>query len=111
MQTSEHAINDYSASMNSPARTIRIDHVLREKIASGKKLTLGDLGDLQQDVVDIIAQRMLPKIVEIIKVDGMQGMSEADKFSVEEMLDILNGWDGSFDKKSVAATVYNRWNI
>lgn len=55
MQTSDHAVNDYSASMNSPARTLRIDAVLREKIASGKKLTLAEMGELQQDVIDIIA--------------------------------------------------------
>jgi acyl-homoserine lactone acylase PvdQ len=27
------------------------------------------------------------------------------------MLEILSGWNASFDKTSVGATVYNRWNI
>lgn len=110
MQTSGHVANDYSASMNSPARTLRIDAVLREKIASGKKLKLKDLGDLQQDVIDIIAEQITPKVLEIIK--GAKKDLTADQVkSVDEMVAILSGWDGSFDLESVPATLYTRWKI
>ena len=64
-QTSDHAVNDIGATTNCPGRVLRIDEVLREGIASGKKFTLADMGALQQDVVDVVARRMTPKIVEI----------------------------------------------
>jgi len=46
-QTSDHAINDYGAASNSPGRTLRIDEILREGVASGKKFTLADMGAIQ----------------------------------------------------------------
>ena len=39
-QTSDHAISDLGASINSPGRILRIDEVLREGIASGKKFRI-----------------------------------------------------------------------
>lgn len=42
-QTSDHAIHDYGASINAPGRTLRLDELLREGIASGKKFTLEDM--------------------------------------------------------------------
>jgi len=42
-QTSDHAINDYGASSNSPGRTLRIDELLKEGVASGKKYTIADI--------------------------------------------------------------------
>lgn len=66
-QTSDNAINDYGASINSHARVVRIDEILREGIAAGKKFTIEDMGAIQQDVVDVIARRMNPLIIEIIE--------------------------------------------
>ncbi len=64
-QTSDNAINDYGASSNSPGRTLRIDEILKEATEAGKKLSLADLGAIQQDVTDVIARRMTPKILRI----------------------------------------------
>ena len=46
-QTSDHAIHDFGASINSPGRILRIDEVLREGIANGKKFKIQDMGALQ----------------------------------------------------------------
>ena len=64
-QTSDHAITDYGASQNSPGRTLRVDEILREGIAAGKKFALKDMTQMQLDVVDVVARRVTPKIVEI----------------------------------------------
>ena len=64
-QTSDHAKNDYGATANSTGRTLRIDEILREGTTSGKKFTLASVGAIQQDVIDVIARRVTPKIVEI----------------------------------------------
>ena len=42
-QTSDHAKTDYGASQNSPGRTLRVDEMLREGIAAGKKFSLKDM--------------------------------------------------------------------
>lgn len=65
-QTSDHAKLDLGASQNSPARVLRIDEILRQGIESGKKFTLAEMGAIQQDVVDVIARRVTPKIVDIL---------------------------------------------
>ena len=46
-QTSDHAMNDLGATVNCPARTLRIDEMLREGIAVGKKFTLEDMAAIQ----------------------------------------------------------------
>ena len=46
-QTSDHAINDYGASINSPGRVLRINEMLSEGVNSGKKFTLADMGAIQ----------------------------------------------------------------
>ena len=46
-QTSDHAMNDLGATVNCPARTLRIDEILREGIADGKKFTLEDMAAIQ----------------------------------------------------------------
>ena len=66
-QTSDHSISDIGASINSPGRILRIDEILSEGIASGKKFKLEDMAAIQQDVTDVVARRMVALIVEIAK--------------------------------------------
>ena len=53
--------------MNSPGRSLRIDEMLKEWTTSGRKISLEDLGAVQQDVTDVIARRMTPLILSISK--------------------------------------------
>lgn len=46
-QTTDNALNDYGATVNSPGRSIRIDEMLKEWTTSGKKMSLADLGAVQ----------------------------------------------------------------
>ena len=46
-QTTDNATTDIGAAANSPGRILRIDEMLREGIASGKKFTLEDMGAIQ----------------------------------------------------------------
>ena len=66
-QTSDFAIDDYGAQINNPGRVLRIDEMLKELTTSGKKVTLADLGKIQQDVTDVIARRMTPVIFDLAK--------------------------------------------
>ena len=65
---------------------------------------------LQQDVIDIIARRITPRIIKIAS-EVTQYLSKDQNVSLEEMLEILAVWNASFDKKSVGASVYTRWSI
>ena len=107
-QTSDHARLDHGASVNSPARMIRIDEVLRDGIANGRKFTLEDMGAIQQDVVDVVARRMAPKIASISQ-DVSHHLTKEQKNQLEEMLQILAPWEGSFDESSIGASVYSKW--
>jgi len=51
-------------------RAQRIDEALRELIASGKKMTLKDVGDIQQDYVDVQARELAPKVSKIAQKMG-----------------------------------------
>ena len=90
-QTSDHAKFDYGATVNSPARMIRIDEMLREGIESGKKFTLKDMGDIQQDVVDVVARRMTPMVISICS-DVRHHLTSEQKVKIDEMVSILSTW-------------------
>lgn len=49
----------------SPARSVRIDELIRERIASGKKFSAQDMIEIQHDLTDVFARRMLPNVVKL----------------------------------------------
>lgn len=53
---------------------------------------------------------MNPKIIDITQ-EVLHHLNDAQKKDLEEMLEILRPWEGSFDKESVGASVYQRWYI
>lgn len=60
----------------SPARSVRIDELIRQGIASGKKFTAQDMVEIQHDLTDVFARRMLPNVVklaETAKIDLPSG--------------------------------------
>ena len=66
-QTSDYAINDYGATINTPGRVLRITERMQELVSSGKKVILSDLADLQQDVIDVIARRMVKVLLSVVE--------------------------------------------
>ena len=85
--------------------------MLREGIAAGKKFKLSDMIEMQLDVVDVIARRVTPKLVQICQTDAKRLIPSQSHAELDKMLDILRDWPGSFDMESVAATLYTRWYI
>ena len=109
-QTSDHAKLDTGAAVNTLARSLRINEMISEGINSGKKLTLADMGAIQQDVVDVFARDLTPKIVDIIRGHKDELTSNQLK-ELAPVLSILEAWNGSFDETSVAASIYMKWYI
>ena len=69
-QASDHASYDYGATTLVTGRSIRIDELIREGIADGKKFTPEDMIAYQLDNVDVFARNMRPYVVRI--VDSMK---------------------------------------
>ena len=72
---------------------------LVEVLSSGKKMTLADLTDLQQDVLSIPARQLVPLL------DGLSSSSAKVKRAVEILLD----WDFRLTPDSAAAAIYVSW--
>ena len=53
---------------------------------------------------------MTPKILDIVK-DVEHHLTEPQRKSIQKLTEILSGWKGTFEKESVAATVYMRFHI
>jgi len=92
-------------------RSRRIDEIIREKIASGEKMTVEDNAAIQQDVMDVQAREVLPDVVAIAR--AMLGELEGgeQRSGAAKQINLLNGWDATFTKESVAATVYMFWTV
>jgi len=92
-------------------RSRRIDEIIRAKIASGEKMTVEDNAAIQQDVMDVQAREVLPDVVAIAR--AMLGELEGgeQRAGAAKQINLLNGWDATFTKESVAATVYMFWTV
>ena len=67
--------------------------------------------EMQLDVVDVVARRVTPKLVQICQTDAKGLIPSQSQADLDKMLGILSDWPGSFDMDSVAATLYTRWYI
>lgn len=95
-QTYKHFISDDWAP---PERAARIRMLLNEKYQTGKGLSIEDNQKIQADVVSLSAQKLLPLLTAITVTDPKK----------RRAVELLLAWDGSMNKESVAASIYNTW--
>lgn len=82
-----------------PERAARIESLLRETYARSGRIRLEDNKPIQADVVSLTAKKLLPLLTAVKPADARQ----------RRALDLLRAWDGSMDKESAAASVFNGW--
>ena len=81
-------------------------------VESGKKITLDDMKALQLDVVDVYARELAQRVIQMVKDVVDSGVLKGNEVKeLEEMVRFFDGWDGSHDKESLAASVFERWHI
>lgn len=82
-----------------PERALRIRQRLLESVNNDKKIafTLNEV--IQSDVVSLTAQKLLPELLRITPETASQ----------KRALEMLAQWQGSMDKNSVEASIYNTW--
>ena len=80
------------------ADAFRGDRV-REVLAQGKKFTMKEMGDLQNDYLALPARKLLPYLTENTFEDPAS----------ETAIDLLKNWDFKLGKNSVPAGIYVMW--
>lgn len=92
----------------STARAFRIEELIKEKIASGKKITMDDMKAIQLDVVDAFAREEFPGLLKIADAykTKFKGINTT---KVDEALQLAKGWNGSMDENSVGALIFGVW--
>jgi penicillin G amidase len=96
----DNALYDYGGTIMSTGRAQRIDEMIQEQIASGKKFTPADMARIQQDVHDIISRRMTPVILDLAK-QVREDFSPEEQKDLDQMMSIMDGWDGAMDADSI----------
>ena len=61
--------------------------------------------DIQHDSVDKNGQRQIPLMIQVAET-VKQYYSEEDQNDINEMIELLTGWNGEMSKESIAATIY-----
>lgn len=99
---------DLRGSLHEPsnARALRIDTLLSEQIKSGKKFTLQDMMDYQQDDVDAFLTKIKGKWVSIIKKYKMEWKD--NQFS-SRIINLIDKWNCSFSKDMIEPAIYSIW--
>lgn len=82
-----------------PARAQRIEQLLLEKGANGKRLTLADMQKMQGDTVDLEARRMMTSLHRFVPQNSEQARAWA----------YLSNWNGDMAAASQAAAIFHVW--
>ena len=91
----DHAKKDYGATQMSTARAVRIDELIRQGIAEGKKFTAEDMIEIQLDTVDVFARRMVSTVVKLAG-SMKSALSKDQQVDMELALAHYRDWEGSF---------------
>ncbi|MEO8249992.1 MAG: penicillin acylase family protein, partial [Burkholderiales bacterium] len=82
------------------ARSRRLKALFEQKAAAGVPFSLADSEAMQNDIVSTQAQRMLKVLAPLNSADPQ----------VAPALQLLKNWDGTIDKDSPAAALYEVWS-
>lgn len=83
----------------SPARAQRIEQLLSEKSAGGKRLRLADMQKMQGDTVDLDARRLMASLQRFVPQNSEQTRAWT----------YLRRWDGDMAAKSQGAAIFHVW--
>ncbi|MEQ1514408.1 MAG: penicillin acylase family protein [Lysobacteraceae bacterium] len=82
-----------------PARAQRIHELLKQAIASGRRLKLEDMQAIQTDERSLSARRLVPVLTAI------KPANEDER----KALELLKGWSGDMSASSAQAALFNVW--
>jgi penicillin G amidase len=82
-----------------PARAQRIRELLKQAIASGRRLKLEDMQAIQTDERSLSAARLVPVLIAI----------EPANEDERKALELLKGWSGDMSASSAGAALFNVW--
>lgn len=77
---------------------VRADRIA-EYLGSGRKMTMADMMEIQNDHLSIVARTLVPLL---------NGVTISDT-KLDQARNLLVSWDSRMDVESVAATIYNEW--
>ena len=106
----ENSKYDHGASQMTTPRYLRIDELLRKKIASNTKMDASDMIEIMQDLTDIVARELVPKIIHTA-TQTLPDLPLKDQGKVSKMLGQLQGFTGEMTEDSIGASVYSYWQV
>lgn len=97
--------------MPTTGRAVRIRKLLKEMIASGKKITTEDMKKLQGDLYDEYAMILFPKMMDIVeKNKGKYFGEKSEEMKILNRMErLLANYSGEVFVDSKQALIYNTW--
>jgi penicillin amidase len=80
-------------------RAERIESLLKELSASGKKLSVEDMQTIQMDQLSLMAKKLVPELVKVTPSSEVQ----------KEVIELLNNWDFVMTKESIPSLIFHSW--
>jgi len=106
----EHVAIDAGATLMSTTRAKRITEIIQNGIDAGKKFTIQDMIDIQQDEMDVEARDLISYMLSSVQ-SNKNRLSKGEVEAIEALIPHLNHWKGDTSAMSIGATVYNVWYL
>ncbi|TVP88627.1 MAG: penicillin acylase family protein [Alkalicoccus sp.] len=100
-----------------PYRAIRLEEMIEEKLDSGEKFSLEDMGEMQLDLTNTQARMLLPYMLDALEewtpdeaAENLEGEQLGSLSEMEEnVLNMMREWDYVESKDSPEALVWQIW--
>jgi len=101
VQANNHVAGDVfiSSDFASPARAQRIEQLIKDKIEKKEAITADFVQQMQTDIVDVSAQKLLPALLKLKPTSERQ----------QTAMSYLQHWQGAMAIDSQAAAIFNVW--
>jgi penicillin amidase len=96
----DHCANDIGATSMSTGRAMRIDEMISGYIKDGHKITVEDMGKIQQDDTDVIARDFTPLMIKVVK-SVVTELTTEQLTSASSLMIMLDGWNGRMSEESI----------
>ncbi|EGR30548.1 hypothetical protein IMG5_129652 [Ichthyophthirius multifiliis] len=104
--SSNNIKNYLSQSISTTARGMRINQIIEQYIKNGTKISPEHVQDMQNDVKDAYAEKVLPFLIDLYEKNKKKFLQKEDLTQCDAMINVLKKWDSNVEVNSVGSSIY-----
>lgn len=91
------------------SRSLRITQMIESFISQGKKISVRDVEEMQNDVYDAYSGEYLKNLIRLYEKHKETFYSASDILNLNNYIRVLQSWDHEMSRDSIGASIFQLW--